>query len=97
MRRKLLSFVLQHSEPMMWGGELLLRDGSGTGQVTSAAYATTTGACVGLAYVWRADGENVTKDYLESGDWSINVSGRIVPARVQLGALYDPASARIRT
>ena len=97
VRRRLVSFVLADPEAMMWGGELLLRDGSGTGQVTSAAYATTTGACVGLAYVWRADGENVTKDYLESGDWSINVSGRIVPARVQLGALYDPASARIRT
>jgi glycine cleavage system aminomethyltransferase T len=97
VRRRLVSFVLADPEAMMWGGELLLRDGTGTGQVTSAAYGTATGACVGLAYVWRADGENVTKEYLESGDWSINVSGRVVPARVQLGAIYDPTSARIRT
>ena len=61
---------------MMWGGELLLRDGLGTGQVTSAAFGTTVGSCVGLAYVWRRDGEVVTPDYLEGGDWAVNVGGR---------------------
>ncbi|HEX2704309.1 MAG TPA: FAD-dependent oxidoreductase, partial [Candidatus Lustribacter sp.] len=50
-RRRLVSFLLDDPDAMMWGGELLRRDGLGSGQVTSAAYATTLGACVGLAYV----------------------------------------------
>ena len=31
--------------PMLWGGELLLRDGEPAGQVTSAAWGETVGAC----------------------------------------------------
>ena len=36
---------------MLWGGELIMRDGVVAGQATSAAWGETTGACVGLAYV----------------------------------------------
>ena len=36
-RRRLVSFVVDDPEPMLWGGELLLRDGEPAGQVTSAA------------------------------------------------------------
>ncbi len=97
VRRRLVSFVLDDPDAMMWGGELLVRDGTGTGQVTSAAFATSTGSCVGLAYAWRPDGSVVTKDYLESGDWQVNVSGRLVQAQVSLSAPYDPANARIRS
>jgi glycine cleavage system aminomethyltransferase T len=96
VRRRAVSVVLADPDVMMWGGELVLRDGLGAGQVTSAAFATTTGACVGLAYVWRRDGDVVTTDYLQSGEWSVSVSGTSVPARVQTGAWYDPKSERIR-
>jgi len=97
VKRRLVSFRLLDPDVMMWGGELVLRDGLGSGQVTSAAYATTTGACVGLAYIWHRGGDNVTPDYVSSGEWSINVGGRIVPAQVQLGAIYDPKSERIKS
>ena len=50
---------------MLWGGELLLRDGEPAGQVTSAAWGETVGAAVGLAYL-RADGP-VTAASLEGG------------------------------
>ena len=42
-RRRLVSFVLEDPEPMLWGGELLLRDGEPAGQVTSAAWGATVG------------------------------------------------------
>ena len=82
---------------MMWGGELVLRDGQGTGQVTSAAFGTTIGSCVGLAYVWRPDGAPVTAEYLDAGRWQVNVGGTLVDAAVSLKAPYDPASERIRS
>jgi len=72
---------------MLWGGELVLRDGVAVGQVTSAAYATTTGACVGLAYI-RTDALD--------GAWTINVGGRPVPVTVSRKAPYDPENLRIR-
>lgn len=72
---------------MLWGGELLRRDGIAAGQVTSAAYATTTGGCVGLAYV-RGD---------LTGTWTASVGGRSVPVTVSLRAPYDPDGLRVRS
>lgn len=97
VRRRLVSFALADPDVMMWGGELLLRDGAGTGQVTSAAFGTTVGSCVGLAYVWHPAGDIVTNEYLQSSQWSINVNGEAMSATVQLGPLYDPRSERIRS
>ena len=97
VRRRLVSFILDDAHAMMWGGELLLRDGVGAGQVTSAAFGTTIGSCVGLAYVWRADGEVVTPDWINEGTWQVNIGGTVVSMRVQLGAPYDPKSERVRS
>lgn len=83
-RRRLVSFVLDDPEPMLWGGELLLRDGRPAGQVTSAAWGATVGAAVGLAYL-RADGP-VTKDSLAGARFEVDVAGELVPARVTLTA-----------
>ena len=47
-RKKLVGFTVDSPEAMLWGGELILRDGAVAGQVTSAAWGETTGSCVGL-------------------------------------------------
>ena len=68
-----MSFVVESPEPMLWGGELLLRDGAPAGQVTSAAWGETVGACVGLAYL-RSDGP-VTADSLRRRGFEVDVAG----------------------
>ena len=42
-RRRFVSLVVSDPEPLLWGGELLLRDGDPVGQVTSAAWGATVG------------------------------------------------------
>ena len=74
-RRRLVSFVVASPEPMLWGGELLLRDGAPAGQVTSAAWGATVGAAVGLGYL-RHDGP-VTSDWLASGRFEVDVAGEL--------------------
>ncbi len=81
---------------MLWGGELVLHDGVPAGQVTSAAWSTTCGAAVGLAYVWRRDRGPVGPGDLATGAWEV-VAGDAAPIDVQLEALYDPTSARVRS
>ncbi len=83
-RRRLVSFVAEDPEPMLWGGELVLRDGEPAGQVTSAAWGATVGAAVGLAYL-RADGP-VTAASLEGSRFEVDVAGRLVGCRVSLKA-----------
>ena len=65
--------MVDDARPMLWGGELLLRDGVPAGQVTSAAWGATVGACVGLGYV-RADGP-VTQAWLDDAVFEVDVAG----------------------
>ena len=55
---------------MMWGGELLLRDGEPVGQVTSAAWGETVGAAVGLAYLRDPAGDPVTAEFARAGTYA---------------------------
>jgi len=96
-RRRLVSFLLEDPEPMLWGGELVLRDGEPAGQVTSAAWSETLGACVGLAYLWRRDRRAVTRDHVTSGSYGIDVGGGLHAAAVGLAAPFDPRNGRIRS
>ena len=81
---------------MLWGGELVLHDGVPAGQVTSAAWSSTCGAAVGLAYVWRADRGPLSAADLAAGTWEV-VAGDAAKIDVQLEAFYDPTSARVRS
>ena len=72
-RRRVVSFVLDAGESMVWGGELLLRDGEPVGQVTSAAYGATVGAGVGLALL-RSDGQ-VRQEDLDAATYEVDLAG----------------------
>lgn len=88
--RRLVSFVCEEPDSMLWGGELVLRDGVAAGQVMSAAWGETVGASVGLAYITAPEGQTASADYLRAGDYEINVGGDLVSARVSLKAPHDP-------
>src|SRR5690242_8276802 len=95
-RRRLVSLVIADPETMIWGGELVLRDGVAVGQVTSGAWGETLGGCVGLAYVRHPEGEALTPDLVRAGEYQVNVGGRLYPAAVSLRPPFDPAGDRIR-
>jgi heterotetrameric sarcosine oxidase gamma subunit len=94
--RRLVSVLLDDPDVMMWGSELLLRDGAPAGQVTSAAWGETLGAAVGLAYLRHPAGDPVTAEFARGGTYSVNVGGRLVSATVSLRPPYDPAGKKIK-
>jgi 4-methylaminobutanoate oxidase (formaldehyde-forming) len=94
-RRRLVSLVLDDPDAMLWGGELVLRDGVAVGQVRSAGWGQALGSCVAIASVWRRDGDAVTPDYLRSGAYAVDLAGDIVPATLHLRAPFDPEGAKI--
>ena len=96
LTRRLVSVVLQEGEPLLWGGEALLRDGRPVGDLTSAAYGHTVGAAVGLGYARRDDGQAIDAAWLESGKFEVDLAGTHLKARVSLKAPFDPAGARIK-
>lgn len=95
-RRRLVSLVLGDPGVMMWGGELVLRDGVPVGQVTSAAWGETLGAAVGLGYIRDPAGTPVTAAFARTGTYQVNVAGQLVPATASLRPPYDPAGLRVR-
>jgi glycine cleavage system aminomethyltransferase T/glycine/D-amino acid oxidase-like deaminating enzyme len=95
-RRRLVSLVLSDPDAMIWGGELVLRDGIAVGQVTSGAWGEAVGGAVGLAYIRHPDGEAVTADFARAGSYQVNVGGRLYPAAAGLRPPFDPAGDRVK-
>jgi heterotetrameric sarcosine oxidase gamma subunit len=95
-RRKLVGFRVDEPEAMLWGGELVLRDGAVAGQVTSASWGETVGGCVGLAYVRAADDSVIDAAWVKAGCYQVNVGGQLYPTSVSLKPIYDPTSTKIR-
>jgi heterotetrameric sarcosine oxidase gamma subunit len=95
-RRRLVSLVLTDPDALIWGGELVLRDGVAVGQVTSGAWGQTLGAAVGLAYIRHPGGEILTPDLIRSGSYQVNVGGDLYPAAATLRPPFDPAGDRIK-
>ena len=95
-RRRLVSFRAEDPDVMLWGGELLVRDGQPVGQVTSASWGETVGACVGLAFAGRPGPDPVDRRWWGTGSYEVDVAGRRTPVAVTTRALLDPDGTRLR-
>jgi len=96
LTRRLVSVVLRDSQPLLWGGEALLRDGRPVGDLTSAGYGHTVGASVGLGYVKRDDGAAIDAAWLENGRFEVDLAGTKLRAKISLRCSFDPTGARIK-
>jgi 4-methylaminobutanoate oxidase (formaldehyde-forming) len=94
MKKRLVQFLLKDPEAMLYSHEPIMRDGEIVGHLTSGNYGHTLGGSIGLGYVEVEDA--VTKDYLDSGKFEIDVGGVMVPAEASLSAMYDPKAERMR-
>ncbi|MAI78221.1 MAG: oxidoreductase [Deltaproteobacteria bacterium] len=93
--RRLVQFILEDPEPLLLHGEVIWRNGVAVGYIRAGAYGHTLGASVGLGYV-EAD-EPVTKAYLDSGEWEVELALQKHRARASLRPLYDPKGERIKS
>ena len=91
---RLVQFLLEDPEPLLYGEEPILRDGAVVGYIRSGAYGHTLGGAIGFGYVEHGDG--VTKEFINSGRFELRVSGIAVPARASLRSMYDPQNVRVR-
>jgi sarcosine dehydrogenase len=84
-RRRMVSLVLEDPEPVLWGGELLLRGEDCVGYTTSGAYGHSVGASVALA--WHdTGGDPLTAELLAAGGYEVDIAGARFTARVSLAA-----------
>jgi glycine cleavage system aminomethyltransferase T/glycine/D-amino acid oxidase-like deaminating enzyme len=95
-QRRLVSLVLPDPDVMIWGGELVLRDGVAVGQITSGAWGEAVGGCVALAYIRHPDANVLTRDFIRVGSYQVNVGGRLYPAVIHLRPPFDPDGDRTK-
>ncbi len=81
--------------PLLYHEEPIVRDGAIVGSIKSGAWGHRVGKSLGMGYVTCPDG--VSKDWLQSGRWEVEVACRRHAARVQLEAWYDPKNERIKS
>ena len=95
LKYRMVQFLLEDPEPMLYYGEIIYRDGEPVGYIMSGGYGHTLGASVGVGPV-ENEGETVTVDYINSGTYEINVAGVRHPAIASLRPMYDPKLKRVR-
>ena len=92
--KRLVQFLLEDPEPLLYHNEPIWRDGALAGYIRSGMYGHTLGGAVALGYVENAGG--VDADYVAAGRYEIEVAGVRYPAKASLRPLYDPASRRVK-
>jgi 4-methylaminobutanoate oxidase (formaldehyde-forming) len=91
---RLVQFLLDDPEPLLYGEEPILRDGEPVGYLRSGAYGHTLGGAMGMGYV--EDEGGVTLDMINSSSFEIQVAGQRYQASASLRPMYDPKGERVR-
>lgn len=94
LAKRLVVFVLEDPEPLLYHDEPIWRDGELVGRVTSGAYGHTLGRSIGLGWVTHPAG--VDERFLDAGRWELEIACERFRARAQLAPPYDPKSLRVR-
>ena len=95
LKYRLVQFLLQDPEPLLYGSEPVFRDGELAGYLSAGAYGHTLGGAVGLGHVENEAGVSV--DYVNSGTYEILVAGTRYPAKASLRPMYDPGNKKVRS
>ena len=90
---RLLQFLLEDPEPLLYHNEPVIRDGEIVGYLSSGNYGHTLGGAVGMGYV-PCPGE--TAEQVLASSYEIDVAGARVKAKASLRPMYDPKSERVK-
>jgi len=92
---RMVLFLLEDPEPLLYGGEIVYRDGEYVGKLKTGAYGFTLGGAMGMGFVHHKGG--ASNDFINSGHYEIDIAGQRYPAKASLSALYDPKNERVRS
>ncbi|MEM8985503.1 MAG: FAD-dependent oxidoreductase [Pseudomonadota bacterium] len=94
LTKRLVQFLLEDPEPLLYHDEPILVDGEINSITTSAMYGHTLGGAVAMGYLNNADG--VTADWIAERQIEIRIGVDKFAAKASLKPMYDPKSERIK-
>lgn len=92
--RRMVVLTVDDPDTVLWGGELIVRNGKPAGHLTSAAYGHTVGGAVAMGYV-SAEGL-ADNALIAGGRYQIDAAGELVDVTAHLRAPYDPKAERVK-
>lgn len=95
LKYRMVQFLLEDPEPLLYGNEIIYRDGKIVGYLQTGAYGFTLGGAMGMGFVENEDG--ATPDFINSGSYEIDIAGERYPTKASLRPMYDPENKRVRS
>jgi len=96
LARRLVTFVLDDPEPLLYHNEPIWRNGVLVGRTTSGWYGHTLGRAIALGYVDAREPGAATPDWLLDGRYQLEIATVRYPATPSLRPPYDPRGLRIK-
>jgi len=85
--RKLAGFTVDDPSVVLLGRETIYRNGERVGWLSSGGFGYTVKQSIGYGYI--RDPKGVDKDYIEAGDYELEVATIRVPCKVHLKPLLE--------
>ena len=95
LKYRMVQFLLEDPEPMLYGNEIIYRDGKIVGYLQTGTYGFTLGGSMGMGFVENEEG--ATTEFINSGKYEIDIAGERFPAKASLRPMYDPKNERVRS
>jgi len=92
--RRLMQFLLDDPEIMLYHNEPILKNGEVVSFLTSGSYGHALGASVGLGYIDCEAG--ASDEEVLSNVYTLEVAGEVQTAKVSLKPMFDPGNTKIR-
>ena len=95
LKYRMVQFLLEEPEPLLYGNEVIYRDGKIVGHLETGAYGFTLGAAMGMGFVHHESDASI--DFINSGTYEVDIAGERHPAKASLRPMYDPKNERVRS
>lgn len=94
LKYRMVQFLLEDPEPLLYGNEIIYRGGKIVGYLKTGTYGFTLGGAVGMGFVHHEN--DASDEYINGGLYEIDIAGKRYPANASLRPLYDPLNERPR-
>ena len=91
--RRLVQFLLDDPEPLLYHNEPIIMDGEAVGYLTSGMYGHSLGSAIGMGYVNKPD---LNADKLNAAQFEVEIARERFSAKASLQAFYDPKGERMK-
>nr|CAD7572946.1 unnamed protein product [Timema californicum] len=95
VNKRMVFLQLEEKVPV-WGLETIWKDDQAVGYLRRGDYAYTLGTSLGQGYIHHPEGRRVTEEFLNSGQYEVEVMGKRFKANVHLKSPFDPQRKRLK-